>query len=64
MIFLFKIQGERVGNLVVVTRDASVINPIRSQLYKIIRASYVHPPAHGSYIVTTTLTDPVLLDEW
>lgn len=61
---LLLIKGERVGNLVLVTRDASVINPVRSQLYKIIRASYVHPPAHGAYIVTTTLTDPVLLDEW
>lgn len=55
--------GERVGNLVVVTKDSSVIEPITSQVYRIIRASYAHPPAHGARIVTTTLNDPTLMNE-
>ena len=45
-------------------KDASVINPVRSQITLLVRANYSNPPNHGARIVGTVLNDPVLFEEW
>lgn len=60
----FFISDERVGNLVVVLNDKSVIPQMRSQLTLIVRGMYSNPPNHGGRIVATVLNNPTLYEEW
>lgn len=55
---------ERVGNLTLIMKDASVIPAVRSQISLLIRANYSNPPSHGARIVGTVLNDPQLNEEW
>lgn len=63
--------GERVGALHIVlptSESASVREPfqraIKSQLNKLTRSEISNPPAYGSKIVATILTDPTLRKQW
>jgi aspartate aminotransferase len=60
----FGLYNERVGNLVVVLRNAAKVDAVRSQLKKIARAMWSNPPAYGARIVATTLTDETLAQQW
>ena len=60
----FFLSDERIGNLVLVLKDASVITPVRSQLTLLVRGSYSNPPCHGARIVSKVLTDSALFEEW
>ncbi|XP_050687176.1 aspartate aminotransferase, cytoplasmic-like [Eriocheir sinensis] len=60
----FGLYNERIGNLVLLLKDSSVITPVRSQLTLLVRGSYSNPPCHGARIVTKVLTDPALFEEW
>jgi len=60
----FGLYNERVGNLVVVVKDPAVIPAVRSQITLIVRSSYSNPPNHGARIVSRTLNDPKLFEEW
>jgi len=60
----FGLYNERAGNLTVVMKDQNNIVNFKSQMTLIIRAMYSNPPAHGSRIVDTVLSDPVLYQEW
>ncbi|PSN36814.1 Aspartate aminotransferase [Blattella germanica] len=57
-------QDERVGNLTVVVKDASVLTAVKSQFTLIVRGMYSNPPNHGGRIVSTVLNDPQLYEEW
>lgn len=60
----FGLYNERIGNLVVVMSDTKEIVQAKSQLTLIIRGMYSNPPNHGARIVTTTLRNPDLFEEW
>jgi len=60
----FGLYNERVGNLTLIMKDASVIPAVRSQISLLIRANYSNPPSHGARIVGTVLNDPQLNEEW
>lgn len=60
----FGLYNERVGNLTIVTKDAAVIAPVRSQITLLVRANYSNPPQHGARIVGTVLNDPALNEQW
>ena len=62
--FFFSLLDERVGNLTLVVKDASVIPAVRSQITLLIRANYSNPPNHGARIVGTVLNDPQLNEQW
>lgn len=50
--------------MTIITKDPSVINPIRSQITMLVRANYSNPPNHGARIVGTVLNDPALTEQW
>lgn len=58
--------GERVGavHIILPEPDASLTKAIGTQLNKIIRSEISNPPAYGSKIVATILTDPELYSQW
>ncbi len=58
----FGIYSERIGALTIVSNSA--IDPISSQIKKIIRTTYSSPPAHGARIVATILSDSALRATW
>nr|APA33939.1 seminal fluid protein [Nilaparvata lugens] len=60
----FGLYNERVGNLVIIVSDPSVIANIKSQLLLVIRAMYSNPPSHGARIVAKVLNSPQLYEEW
>lgn len=60
----FGLYCERIGNLVIVQKDAKKVAAVASQLTLIVRAMYSNPPAFGARIVGTVLNDPVLRKEW
>ncbi|KAA0201640.1 hypothetical protein HAZT_HAZT002509 [Hyalella azteca] len=60
----FGLYNERVGNLAVVVKDASVIPALRSQVTLLVRGSYSNPPNHGARVVSTVLNNPKLFEEW
>jgi aspartate/tyrosine/aromatic aminotransferase len=60
----FGLYGERIGALNVVTKDASVVPKIRSQLNGIIRPMISNPQLHGARLVATVLNDPKLTAQW
>lgn len=60
----FGLYGERVGALSVVTHDEEEAERVLSQLKILVRPMYSNPPIHGSLIVSTILSDPVLKKQW
>jgi aspartate aminotransferase len=58
----FGLYGERVGALSVVCGSSAQKDRILSELRCIIRAMYSSPPRHGSSIVKTVLSDPMLTE--
>lgn len=60
----FGLYNERIGNLVIVQRDAATAASVLSQATLLIRAMYSTPPAFGCRIVDTILNDPTLRAEW
>lgn len=60
----FGLYCERIGNLVVVQKEAKTTAAVASQLTLIVRAMYSNPPAFGARIVGTVLNDVNLRKEW
>ncbi|KAH9518553.1 Golgi Transport [Bulinus truncatus] len=60
----FGLYNERVGNLVVITRDPKKLTEIRSQMEIQIRVMWSNPPNHGGRIVATVLNNGAFFDEW
>ncbi|MCL4129312.1 UNVERIFIED_CONTAM: hypothetical protein GTU68_000571 [Idotea baltica] len=60
----FGLYNERIGNMVVVVKDASVMVPMRSQITLLVRGAYSNPPNHGARIVSKVLNDTALFAEW
>jgi aspartate/tyrosine/aromatic aminotransferase len=60
----FGLYGERCGTLGVVYQDATQREVVMSQLKCIIRPMYSSPPKHGSSIVRTILSDPILTKQY
>lgn len=59
-----QISDERVGNMMIIVKDPSVIVPMRSQITLLVRGSYSNPPSHGARIVSRVLNDEALFGEW
>jgi aspartate aminotransferase len=60
----FGLYGERCGTFSVVCQDSEEKERILSQLRLVIRPMYSSPPKHGSSIVKTVLSDPVLTAQY
>jgi aspartate aminotransferase len=60
----FGLYRERTGALTLLSGDSKVEATTRSQLLNVIRGIYSMPPAHGSAIVETILTDAALRADW
>jgi len=60
----FGLYNERVGNLIIVTRDSSYIERIKSEMTRIIRTMVGNPPSHGARVVDTVLANPNLYQAW
>lgn len=60
----FGLYNERVGNIVMVMRDAVTLTNSKSQMELIVRAMYSNPPNHGARIVATALSNTPYLLEW
>ncbi|CAG5136685.1 unnamed protein product, partial [Candidula unifasciata] len=60
----FGLYNERIGNLIVVTRDPKKLPEIRSQLEIQIRVMWSNPPNHGGRIVTTVLNNNAYFEDW
>ncbi len=58
------LYGERVGGLHVVVGNATVKDPVASQLKITARTMYSNPPKHGAAVAAMVLTDPELLASW
>ena len=58
----FGLYGERVGTLSVVTK--SPLQPLSSQIRKIIRSLYSSPAAHGARLAAMCLKEPALFGLW
>lgn len=60
----FGLYNERVGALTVVAGSQAAAAAVMSHVKTCIRANYSNPPAHGSSIVATVLSDPALKAQW
>ncbi len=60
----FGLYRERVGAFTVVASDAATADAVFSQVKAVIRRNYSNPPAHGSEVVSTILTDDKLRTQW
>jgi aspartate/tyrosine/aromatic aminotransferase len=60
----FGLYSERVGNLFFTDYDEEDTKLIKDTLKSIIRRSYSNPPANGSNIIKTVLSDGILKDIW
>jgi len=60
----FGLYNERIGALTVVTENPDEAERVLSQLKTCVRANYSNPPAHGSSIITTIMSDPELSTLW
>ncbi|XP_043835984.1 putative aspartate aminotransferase, cytoplasmic 2 [Dromiciops gliroides] len=60
----FGLYDERIGNLVVVAMSNKALLCIRSQLDIYARYMWNSPPALGSRVITTILSNPALRVEW
>ncbi|XP_061449358.1 putative aspartate aminotransferase, cytoplasmic 2 [Rhineura floridana] len=61
---IFGLYDERVGNLIVVTKDNQTLIRIQSQLAKQIRMTWFGPTSLGARVIAMVLTSPALLYEW
>lgn len=64
LILFVLFSDERIGNLILVLRDATSMCRSRSQIELIIRTMFSNPPSHGQRIVATTLGSTTLKQEW
>jgi len=60
----FGLYQDRVGALHVVAKNPEESKRILSQLKVLVRTNYSNPPAHGSAIVSTVLSDRDLTQQW
>ncbi|BFZ02343.1 hypothetical protein BsWGS_05382 [Bradybaena similaris] len=60
----FGLYNERVGNLIVISKDETKIPEIRSQMEIQIRIMWSNPANHGARIVATVLNNKVYFSEW
>jgi aspartate/tyrosine/aromatic aminotransferase len=60
----FGLYNERVGALTIVAGSEAAAQAVLSHVKTVIRANYSNPPAHGSSIVQTVLSDPQLRQQW
>lgn len=60
----FGLYNERVGAMTLLAADKRTADAVFSQIKVVIRANYSNPPAHGSAIVITILSDPALRKQW
>ncbi|CAG5136005.1 unnamed protein product, partial [Candidula unifasciata] len=60
----FGLYNERVGNLIVVSKDETKLPEIRSQMEIQIRIMWSNPANHGARIVATILNNKVYYEEW
>ncbi|XP_059612201.1 aspartate aminotransferase, cytoplasmic [Phlebotomus argentipes] len=60
----FGLYSERIGNLTIVLNGTAKLPAVVSQVSLLIRGMYSNPPAYGSRIVGTILSDPALRAEW
>ncbi|XP_037938755.1 aspartate aminotransferase, cytoplasmic-like [Teleopsis dalmanni] len=60
----FGLYCERIGNLTVVQQSPKTTAAVQSQFTLVVRGAYSNPPAFGSRIVGTVLSDPKLKGEW
>lgn len=58
------LYGERIGALSVVCQTSEEALDVLSQLKRVIRPMYSHPPNHGARVVAQLLDDPELKEEW
>jgi len=58
------IYDERVGTLVLITKDAKITSRCKSQIELLIRQNYSNPPNHGARIVATALSNKSFFREW
>ena len=57
-------NGERIGALNVVCKDAASAVKIQSQLGLIVRAMVSNPPLHGAQLVATVIANDALYKQW
>lgn len=60
----FGLYNERIGALTLVAKSSDAAQSALSHIKKRIRSNYSNPPAHGSAIVSTVLSDPELRAQW
>ncbi|XP_053124965.1 putative aspartate aminotransferase, cytoplasmic 2 isoform X3 [Hemicordylus capensis] len=60
----FGLYEERVGNLIVVTKDNETLIRIQSQLAKQVTMIWYGPTSLGARLITMVLNSPALLYEW
>ncbi|XP_075711524.1 aspartate aminotransferase, cytoplasmic-like [Rhinoderma darwinii] len=60
----FGLYGERIGNLLTVTKSNEVLISVRSQLESLACEIWSSPPCVGSRVVATVLNNPSLYVEW
>jgi len=60
----FGLYCDRVGALTLVAASADEAKVVQSLVKQCVRSNYSNPPAHGSAIVTTILSDEQLTAEW
>ncbi|XP_053223253.1 putative aspartate aminotransferase, cytoplasmic 2 [Podarcis raffonei] len=61
---MFGLYEERVGNLIVVTKNNQTLIRIQSQLSKQICMTWFSPTSLGARVIAMVLTSPALLYEW
>jgi len=60
----FGIYRERVGSVLVVSKNAAQAQACASQLARIVRGIYSMPPSHGAAVVTRILQNDTLRQQW
>jgi len=60
----FGLYRERVGTLLIQTKDSNQANALQTQIQDVARANYSMSPAYGGFLVDTVLNDSSLRTEW
>ncbi|XP_041088415.1 putative aspartate aminotransferase, cytoplasmic 2 isoform X2 [Polyodon spathula] len=60
----FGLYSDRVGSLLLVLKQSSLLLAVQSQAASLVRALWSRPPGGGARLVTTVLNNPALLAEW
>ena len=60
----FALYRDRIGALLVISRDAEAARKTRSNMMSLSRATYSMPAAHGAFLVAEILEDPELRTSW